>query len=193
MAGVRVAEPFAFLAGIHDANAVTAENPFDTIEELEFFYSAELRWFPTSFDRRQWDQVRLQAWYVDETDEGATPSGQGATLTASRLFEDRYMPFVSAGWSDGDTSFVEKDLTLGLAFAFNTVHRAARDVLGFGVNWSDPADGSLEEQYTAELFYRFQLFQNLAFTPSFQFIESPALQPDLGSVWVGGIRGRLTF
>jgi carbohydrate-selective porin OprB len=62
-----------------------------------------------------------------------------------------------------------------------------------GFNWSDPSDGSFDEQVTSEVFYRFQLFQNLAFTPSVQFIDSPSFNPEEDFVWVGGIRGRMTF
>jgi hypothetical protein len=191
--GVRLGEDFVLLAGIHDANALTAENPFDTIDEMEFYYSAELRWLPTSFDRRKWDEVRLQVWHVDETNEGATPSGSGVTMTASRLFDDFYMPFVSAGISDGRASDIEADVTAGIAFAFNTKHRAARDILGVSVNWGKPSDETLNDQVTAEAFYRFQLFQNLAFTPSVQLIANPAYDPSENTVWLAGIRGRFTL
>jgi hypothetical protein len=193
VAGFRLGENFALLTGIHDANGVTSGNPFDTIDETNFYYSAELRWFPTTFDRRKWDQVRLQAWYVDESHQGATPSGYGASLAASRLYKDRYMPFLLAGFSDGGASIIKTDVTAGIAFAFNTKHRAARDVLGMSVNWGSPFDNALNEQVTSELFYRFQLFKNLAFTPSVQYIADPSYNATEDSVWLAGIRGRMTF
>lgn len=193
VAGFRMGEHFALLTGIHDANAVTSENPFDTIDENDFYYSAELRWFPTTFDRRKWDQVRLQVWYVDESHQGAVPAGYGAAFTASRLYKDRYMPFLLAGFSDGGASIIKTDVTAGMAFAFNTKHRAARDVLGVSVNWGNPYDNLLNEQITSELFYRFQLFKNLAFTPSLQHVANPSYNSNQDSVWLAGIRGRMTF
>lgn len=193
VAAMRQGEDFALLAGIHDANAQTAENPFDTIDEMDLYYSTELRWFPTSFDRRKWDEVRLQVWHVDETNEGATPSSSGATVMASRLFDDFFMPFILGGLSDGEASLVEADVTGGIAFAFNTKHRAARDILGMSVNWGQPSDGSLDDQVTSEAFYRFQLFENLAFTPSVQMISNPANAPSEDTVWLAGLRGRFTF
>lgn len=193
VAGFRLGENFALLTGIHDANAVTSENPFDTIDKTDFYYSTELRWFPTTFDRRKWDQVRLQAWYVDESHGGATPSGYGATITASRLYDDCFMPFFLAGFSDGGASIIKTDATAGIAFAFNTKHRAARDVLALSVNWGSPFDNSLNEQLTSELFYRFQLFKNLAFTPSIQYVANPSYNSIENSVWLAGIRGRMTF
>lgn len=193
LTGFRLGSNYALVAGIHDANAITSENPFDTIDEKEFFYSAEFRWFPTTFDRHRWDQVRLNVWYVDETDEGETPSGQGINFTASRLFNNFYMPFIFGGYSDGEASVIKADMTVGLALALNTVHRAARDILAVGVNWSDPSADDQQEQYTTELFYRFQLYPNVAITPSAQYIVNPASNPDFNEAWVFGIRGRVTF
>jgi len=192
-AAFRFGDQFVALAGIHDANAVTPDDPFDTIDEGEFFQSLEVRWLPTSFDRRRWDQVRLQLWHQDERVEAGVPSSQGVTFAASRLFNDFWMPFVVGGISDGEASIYEKDLIAGVGFGFNTVHRAARDVLAFAVGWGDPADDSLQEQYTSEVFYRFQFVSNLAVTPSVQYIVNPADNSEESGVWVAGLRGRLTF
>jgi hypothetical protein len=193
VAAVHLGERYAVLAGMHDANADTQGNPFDTIGDKDFYYSAELRWFPTSFDRGKWDQVRVQIWHIDETSDGAKASGNGITMLGSLLFKDRYMPFVSFGTSDGHATSIKTDAAAGIAFAFNTKHRAARDILALGLNWGKPSDDSLNEQLTVEAFYRFQLYQNLAFTPSVQFISSPTFGAEDDKVWVYGIRGRLTF
>ena len=85
------------------------------------------------------------------------------------------------------------DVVAGVGLAFNTKHRAARDVLAFAVGWGRPSDDALQEQYTSELFYRFQLVERLAITPSVQFIVNPAANPDRTNVWVLGLRARVTF
>ena len=73
-------------------------------------------------------------------------------------------------------------------------HRRDRsDLIGFAVNWGDPADNALDDQYTGELFYRLQLAQNLAITPNVQLLIDPALNPDEDHIWIGGIRIRLTL
>lgn len=192
-AAIRLGDRFVALAGIHDANAVTTGNPFDTIDEGEFYTSAELRWFPTSFDRRRWDQVKVSVWHQDERTAAGIPSSQGATFLASYMFNDFWMPFVYGGVSNGEASIFEADLVAGVGFGFNTKHRAARDVLGLAVGWGRPADKSLQEQYTSEMFYRFQLVQNVAITPSVQYIKNPAKNPEETSVWVAGVRARWTF
>jgi porin len=51
----------------------------------------------------------------------------------------------------------------------------------------------LDDQYTAELFYRLQLTYNLAITPDVQLIIDPALNPDENRTWVFGLRARLAL
>lgn len=190
---VRLGEKFVALAGIHDANARTPDNPFDSIEGGDFYTSAELRWLPTSFDRRRWDHLSVQIWHQDAREEAGVPSGQGVTFSASRLFDDRWMPFVLGGISDGEASTFETDLIAGLGVGFDTKHRASHDVLGIAAGWGKPANDALQEQYTTEVFYRFQLVENLAIAPSVQWIVNPALSPEENEVWVGSVRARLTF
>ncbi len=181
------------LAGVHDANAKTSENPFDTIDEGEFYYSVEFRYLPSRFEKRQYDQVRMQLWYVDDTKDGTVDSGYGAALTASYLLDNNVMPFMSAGYSEGSGAFVDLDATLGLSYSFKREHHASRDLLALGVNWANPSDHSKFDQITTEAFYKVQLFQNFAFTPSVQYIHNPSYHPDEVGVWLVGARGRLTF
>ena len=191
--GFQMGKQTVVIAGIHDANASTPDNPFDTIDQTEFYESMEVRWFPTTFERSRFDQVRLQIWHQDQRDEAGIPAGQGVTFAASFLFHDFFMPFLLGGISDGDASIMEKDLVGGIAFAFNTAHRAARDVLGLGVSWGRPSNPLLRDQTTAEVFYKLQLVQHIAITGSVQWTQHPALDRGLDEVWVGGVRLRMTF
>jgi porin len=56
-----------------------------------------------------------------------------------------------------------------------------------------PSNDALRDQYIMEAFYRWHLTPNLAFTPNVQMIVNPALNPDEDTLWVFGLRGRLTF
>ena len=47
--------------------------------------------------------------------------------------------------------------------------------------------------FRSEFFYRVQFAQNLAITPSLQLLKDPALNPVHDTVWVWGIRFRLTL
>ena len=192
-AATRLGSRFVVLAGIHDANARAPDNPFDTIDENEFYKSLEIRWLPTTFERSRWDKVQVQIWHQDERADKGIPSGQGVTFSASRLYQDFWMPFILGGVSDGDASIFDADLVAGVGFGFQPIHGTARDVLAFAVGWGRPSDEELQEQYTAEVFYRFPLVGNLVITPSAQLIVNPANNPDEDKVWVLGARIRLTF
>ena len=103
------------------------------------------------------------------------------------------MPFVLGGVSDGDASIFDADLVTGVGMGFQRTHGTARNVLAFAVGWGRPSDEVLQEQYTAEVFYRFPLVENLVITPSAQLIINPAKNPNEDKVWVLGVRIRLTF
>ncbi|NOD95248.1 hypothetical protein GS636_20820 [Ruegeria sp. HKCCD4884] len=184
---------FGVVAGIHDANAKTAGNPFDTIKEGEFYKSIEFRYWPTTRDRRRWDVVRLQLWHQDALVAKGVPESKGVTFLASRLYDDKWFPFFIAGHSDGNGSIMKTDVTAGLGIAFDTKHRAASDVLGIGVSWGDPSDPALREQITTEAFYRLTLVQNFVITPSIQWVKNPAATTALDDVLTASVRFRVTF
>jgi porin len=101
----------------------------------------------------------------------------------------RSMTFLKAGMSDGDAPLYESSVTVGAMH-----YMAARsDLVGLAVNWGDPVDKTLREQVTGELFYRLQLAQNLAVTPSVQLIIDPALNSTEDELWITGVRARLTL
>jgi len=92
------------------------------------------------------------------------------------------MLFGRAGWSDGAVPIYNKTATLGVGHLI----RQWSDVFGVGVNWGQPPERSLSDQWTAEVFYRMQLSQNLQLTPSIQYLKDPALNPKHSSIWIAG-------
>lgn len=141
-----------------------------------------------SIDDRYFKNVHMILWHVDERDEAAIPSSQGIALGANWTFYEKFMPFVRAGWSDGDAPLMNKTATVGL------IHRFFRsDLFGIGFNWGDPSDDALRDQYSSELFYRFQISQNLALTPSVQLLIDPALNPNEDRIWMLGQRLRIAL
>jgi len=50
-----------------------------------------------------------------------------------------------------------------------------------------------DDQYTTELFWRYQLSRELAVTPSIQYIKNPALNPDEDNLWAFRLRVRLAL
>jgi len=87
----------------------------------------------------------------------------------------------------------EKSISVGLGYHT----RKESDVLGFGFNWSRPSSETfgpgLDDQYTAEIFYRFQLLKILTITPDVQVVFNPALNPDKNVIAIFGLRARISF
>ncbi len=73
------------------------------------------------------------------------------------------------------------------------IWKAYFDVFGLAANYSEPTDQRLSEQTTIETFLKIQLAQNIAFTPSFQLLINPALNPQHDRIQVYGLRFRVTL
>ncbi len=175
------------LATLNDANGVVTDIDFFD-DGAEFYQHVEVGWSPTR-KARYTHNVHLTAWHVDKRDNAGAPESWGFTAAANWTFNDTWMPFVKAGWSDGNAPLMNATITAGLIY--RTVKPS--DLTGLAFNWGQPSDDSLNDQYTIELFHRFQLAQNFAVTPSFQFLFEPALNPEKDIIVIFGLRARLTL
>jgi porin len=70
-------------------------------------------------------------------------------------------------------------------------------LVGVGLNWSQPSSDTLgpglDDQYTAEVFYRVQILKTLTITPDVQLFFNPALNPSENLIAIYGLRARLAF
>ena len=56
-----------------------------------------------------------------------------------------------------------------------------------------PSATGLDDQVTAEVFYRLQVTPQFALTPNVEYINNPALNPQNDSLWVVGLRARMAL
>ena len=169
----------------------------DFFDKNEYFKHVEIG-YTTAWDRRYLDNVHLVYWESDrQTDDaGATkePEGSGWAFSAAYFYKDKYLPFLRYGDSDGGGGALnEKLLSVGLGIYFGE----SGDAFGVGLSKSTPSvltfAPGLDDQYTGELFYRYMLSKHLAITPDLQYIKDPALNSKQNSIWIAGIRVRLTL
>ncbi len=187
--GVMATNNVYVVGGLADANGDPTEAGFDTFfEDHEYFSHIEVGWV-SSFERRYFDNIHLTAWNVNEREKAQVPDGWGLAFSATWFINDQWMPFLRGGYSDDGGALLEGMVSVGIGRYFTK----SRDLLGIGVSWGEPSAEGLDDQYTAELFYRLQLAQNLAITPDVQLIIDPALNPDEDVIAVFGLRARLTF
>ena len=191
VSGLDKSRRFYVMAGLHDAGG----DPFESGDWLyfgdnffdgNFFTAVEVGYTP-SFGERYFKKVSATYWHADAYE--GSPAGQGVAFASHWFLQERYIPFLLAGFSDGKgaNTIAKNTVSAGMGFRFKS-----HDVLGVGLNWTDPA-GGFRDQYTAEVYYRFYLTEHLAITPDFQFIADPALNTSQSTLTYFGIRGRVTL
>ncbi len=172
---------------VNDVNGVATKTKF--FEDFgELYTTAEIGWSP-SRAQRYLKNIHLMGWHADKREKDGVEESEGIAIGANWTFDEKWMMFLKAGWSDGSAPLYNESATVGMIYYF----ASRSDLVGLGVNWGKPSDDSLDDQVSGELFYRLQLAQNLAITPSVQLIIDPALNPDENVIAVFGLRIRLTF
>lgn len=175
-------------AAANDVNGVLTETEFK-FDLDELYTTAEVGWSPAR-EQRYFQNLHLTYWHADAKENAGSDESDGFTLGANWTWDTRWMLFAKAGWSDGSAPLYNESYTLGMLHYF--ANRS--DLLGLATNWGEPPGGSgLSDQWTTELFYRLQLAQNLAITPSLQYITDPGLNPSEDSLTIFGLRLRLTL
>jgi porin len=186
---------YYLIGGLTDANADPTDpfEGFDTFfDDNEYFKSIEFGW-TTSHERLVLDNYHVTIWHKDRQDKLAVPSGQGVNVSFTRYLDQRWLPFVRAGWAEDAGTLLEKSLSVGIGYQ----PTPGGNLLGFGLNWGEPNEttfgSGLDDQITTELFYRINLGQNFAVTADLQYVKDPALNATEDSLWVFGLRGRLVL
>ena len=172
---------------ITDANGSLTEIEFFP-GGSEFFTYVEIGWTP-SREERFLTNVHVGAWHVDERKKARIPENHGVVVSANVTINDVFMPFVRAGWSDGDAPFYNKAVSGGFMYYFPQY----RDLMGFAAAWNDPAAPGLPDQGSFEVFYRYQFSDNIAITADAQLLLKPALHPSEDQIAVFGLRTRLNM
>jgi len=184
------------IGGITDTNSdptdlsETVDSFFD---DNEYFYSLEFG-VTQSQERIYLDNYHVTLWSIDEREVAGTPSGWGINFSFSRLLKDQWMPFLRGGYTEDGGSLMQKSVSAGTAY-LNLFKE--NDQLGAGLNWGEVNDDTfgtgLDDQITAELYYRWPFGDQFALTPNAQWIQNPPNNPDESTIFVWGVRGRLVF
>lgn len=182
-------------AGLADANgdpSRTSDSADSFFNDREYFKHAEIGWYG-SWESRIADNIHLTAWHADERTNARVPSGSGAAFSFSRKINERWLPFLRIGYANGSGAILERSVSTG----FGYYPSANGDVFGLGLNWGRPNPdifgSGKPDQYTAEAYYRVQLFRHLAITPDLQVLINPPNYPDRDAVWVLSVRARFSF
>ncbi|MGD8958072.1 MAG: carbohydrate porin [Chromatiaceae bacterium] len=189
------------IAGFVDQNA-DATDPlegFDTVfDESEFLKHFEIGWTGASQEAYYLNNVHLTLWHADERNDLGAEDGWGGVLSFNHAIASEWLVFARAGWAEDSGALLERSISIGGGYTAGGLELlGSGDQLGFGVNWGEPNDAllgvDLDDQYAAEVYYRWQVADQIAITPSVQLLIDPALNPDEDELWLFGIRARVAL
>jgi porin len=188
-------------AGLVDENA-DATDPlegFDTFfTDKEYFKHVEIGWTGASQEAWFLNNVHLTLWHADEREAIGVEDGWGAVLSFNHAIGEKWLVFARGGYSDDGGSLLERSVSIGGGYTPGGLELlGSGSQLGFGVNWGQPNDAlfgvDLDDQYAAEVYFRWQLADELAITPSVQLLIDPAINPEENTIWLFGLRARLAL
>jgi len=171
-------------AGLNDANGEPTKIDFNSFFDVqEYFTWGEVGWAPDPDRELAGESVHLLVWHSDERVEAEVPEGWGLAFSASQEFGDTWIPYIRAGYSEGDAATLSAMVSLGAGWRVRD-----DDLVGAAVTWARPPQGEKgRDQYTVEAFYRLQLTHNVQLTPGFHWHLKPSYNPLKNSVWVAAV------
>jgi porin len=199
--GVWLTDSVYAMAGLVDQNS-DATNPrdgFNTFfKDREYFKHLEIGWTGASQEAYFLNNLHLTLWHSDRRDALDVDRGWGGVLSFNHSVGDNWLGFARAGWAEDGGSLLERSVSIGGGYTPDGLELlGSGSQLGFGLNWGRPNralfGAQLNDQYAAELYYRWQLADEIAITPSVQLLINPPLNPDQNQVWVAGVRARVAF
>lgn len=182
------------IAGLADANADPTDvfRGFDTFfNEFETFKNLDIHWTPQK-DQIYLNNLHVSLWQIDDRAEAGTNDGWGVSFSLNADLDNKFFPFVRGGWAEDGGSDLEASLSIGVGY-----QHTQSNLLGLAVNWGRPNEDTfgpgLDDQYTAEFFYRWQMAKTIQLTPGVQLLANPALNPGEDFIAIYGLRARLLF
>ena len=176
------------LGTINDANGLVTDDLDFFSGGSEFWKALEFGWSPNT-SKRYSNQINMSFWHVDARDNITTEESYGVAVSANWLFDNGIMPIFRAGVSKGDSPIYNETVTFGLTYQIES----RSDEFGIAVNWGKSPVETLRNQITTEVFYKLQLAQNLAITPSIQLLTDPALNTETDDIAIFSVRFRISL
>lgn len=183
------------LASLSDGNA-DSSHPFEgvsnLIDEHELFSSLELGWVE-SLNQFYTRNIHATAWHLDGGTRHGQQDSQGINISATYMV-DQWIPFFRAGYAEGDASLLSGSITAGIGYVGLG---SGQDSLNLALAWGQPNKAlfntQFDDQYTAEIFYKYRLNDHLTISPNVQYIKTLPFNPTADDSWEMGLRAYFTL
>jgi porin len=167
-----------------DSDAISTHSPFTTLNG-RWLYTGEVGYRPV-FDGLGQGIYRLMLYGRDA--ESADEIGW--SVSADQNLSDDLGVFLRYDGNDGGINAIRHLLAVGVSFL--TPFGRENDEAGIGVSYSHPSSNDLQDEYSAEAYYRVQLTEGIEVSPDAQVVFNPSAG-NQDVVGIFGVRLRLLY
>ena len=130
--------------------------------------------------------------YRDPRD-GSSARQEGLVFSLDQQVGDVWGGFLRLGWTNGDTSFPFRSIySAGMDIRGKPWQRP-QDNVGVGYAYLVGANQEVDREQIAEIYYRFVMTDNLAFTADLQYLDEVRKNGESPRGWVFGLRAVADF
>ncbi|MBL9149050.1 MAG: hypothetical protein JNM94_10190 [Phycisphaerae bacterium] len=181
---------FYVSAGLANAYNTTTTIGVDTLDQGDFFYTAEVGLTPV-FQGLGAGRYQLMLWRMDERPELGLPSDQGISVILNQEIGESLIAFARYGNSEATLTNVQNAVQAGVGLQNLFSQESLTGVAG---SWGEPDRAGWRDETVFELFHRIQLSRYSQFTVGGQVIFDPSNSPtDSDVVGVLTMRYRVAF
>jgi porin len=186
---VRPVKQLYVIAGIHDINGGPTRGIQTFFEDEEYFKAVEVGW-DTELEFGN-GNIHALFWDTDRRTSTNTPGSRGVTIGGEQAY-GRLLPFFRYGYSEGGGTPLRHLVAGGIGL--KSVFGRPNDAIGVGLSWGEPINNQLfVDQKAAEIYYRIHITEQIAFTPSLQYVKDPPLNLAENDLYLFSVRGRAAF
>lgn len=175
---VRPNERYYVTGGIANGYNNTRNSGFDTIDDGDFFYSAEAGWTP---EVAGWGAGRyaVMVWHIDSrTRNGfSSPSDDGISLVAGQQFGNRLQAWARYAYADAGTTNIRSVAQAGIGYS--GLLGSPSNMTGLAISYAEPRSDASQSEKVIELFQRVQLSRFTQFSIGTQLVLDPGNNTDL--------------
>jgi hypothetical protein len=182
---------FYVSGGVANAYNNTQESEIGSVDEGDFFYTAEVGFTPY-IEGLGRGRYSLTGWYINERDRDTfIPSDQGITLVAGQQLSDRFQVWARYAYADATITNIRQLAQAGLGYT--GLLGSPSNMTGFAFSFAQPRSDQSREEKVVEVFERFQVSRFTQITVGAQAIFDPGNNPDTNLLGVFYARLRLAF
>ncbi len=167
-----------------DSEAISTHSPFTTLSD-RFLYAGEIGFKPVIPGLGQ-GTYRVMVYDRDARDGNEL----GAALSFDQNLSDAWGVFMRYGGNDGGLNSIRHIVSGGLSWLAPFGRK--NDQAGVSVSFTHPTSGDLRDEYSTDIYYRFQITEGVELSADSQVIFDPS-ESSRSVEAVYGLRARMLY